>query len=180
MNSATYPPLFLDDEPVGLVDSTAGSSAEVSSTHPTDSVLSRTDRPLVKGNKVNIPSIHLQGSIDPWRPESVRLRADFYDELSSSVIEFAGGHQLPVAERDTNKVVVAIRQNSCSNIGALIGCRSAVWRITRDSSNTEGFPFQRRAILDSGEFQRCGFDDFEQIFSRGGNTISYYMRHVIK
>jgi hypothetical protein len=80
VNSATYPPLYFD----------SGTAASP--------------------GKLSIPSLHLQGSSDPWKPESERMRDEFFDPASSTVIEFTGQHQVPVAQKDTDKVVNAIRQ----------------------------------------------------------------------
>jgi hypothetical protein len=59
---------------------------------------------------VSIPSIHLHGSQDPWRSESEMLAADFFDEHSSTIIEYTGGHQVPIQEKDTSRIVLAIRR----------------------------------------------------------------------
>jgi pimeloyl-ACP methyl ester carboxylesterase len=99
LNSATYPPLFVDDQSIGTADSPAGNSTDIISRSSYQSL-----------DKVNIPSIHIQGTNDPWHSESEKMRADFFDEALSTVIKFDGGHQVPVVDNDTNKIVAAIRQ----------------------------------------------------------------------
>lgn len=80
VNSATYPPLYFDD---GITASPG---------------------------RLMIPSLHLQGSSDPWKPESEKMRQEFFSQASSTVIEFTGQHQVPIAQKDTDKVVTATRQ----------------------------------------------------------------------
>jgi len=97
VNSATYPPLYLDQETEDWVKS--GGAGE--------NVLSA-DAQKQK-EKVTIPSLHLHGSTDPWRPESEKMKAEFFAEVSSSRMEYTGGHQVPLREQDTSKVVTAMR-----------------------------------------------------------------------
>jgi hypothetical protein len=87
LSSAPYPPLYLDQETEDWVKS--GGLQLIGSN----------DR------KVTLPSLHLHGSVDPWRSESEKMRAEFFAESSSSVIEFTGGHQLPVRADEASKVV---------------------------------------------------------------------------
>ena len=105
INSGTYPPLFLDGDAVNLDE-----SAEGSSTKSTDSTETATSAGSRKNRRLNVPSIHPHGSHDPWRPESEKLLADYYDTGLSTVIEYTGGHQVPVMDKDTKNVVTAIRQ----------------------------------------------------------------------
>ncbi|KAK4067251.1 uncharacterized protein Triagg1_7694 [Trichoderma aggressivum f. europaeum] len=79
ISNATYPPLFLDDE--------MPETAEV----------------------LTIPTLHLHGSNDPWRPESEEMLAKFFDHESAKTILFEGKHQLPLLQADVDKVLVGIR-----------------------------------------------------------------------
>jgi predicted esterase len=93
INSSTYPPLYLDQETEDWVNS----------------------GPEQK-RKVSIPSLHLYGSTDPWRPESETMKAGFYAEASAEVMEFTGGHQMPLEPKDTGKVIKKIRDLSQERI----------------------------------------------------------------
>lgn len=43
---------------------------------------------------VTVPTIHLHGLIDPWRPESEKTLAEFFIPERSILIEYMGGHQV--------------------------------------------------------------------------------------
>eukprot|EP01036_Dinobryon_divergens_P026076 gene26076-34684_t len=45
--------------------------------------------------KISMPSLHLMGSADPFLSRSRLLRADFYEEASSTVLEHGEGHNIP-------------------------------------------------------------------------------------
>jgi predicted esterase len=87
LSSATYPPLYLDQETEDWVR--AGGLELIRS----------------QNHKVSLPTLHLHGSVDPWRPESEKMKAEFFAETTSSVVVFTGGHQLPVRADDASKVV---------------------------------------------------------------------------
>lgn len=97
INSGTYPPLLLD------------SDADVLNNSVEERLLSDGGG-RSEGKRLLLPSIHLQGSQDPWRPESERLLEDFFTKEQATVIEFTGGHQVPVSDNDTAKIVEAIRR----------------------------------------------------------------------
>lgn len=88
--SATYPPLFLDDDDDMVAK---------------DGVDSVTGKALCR-----IPSLHLHGSRDPWRSESKKLLKQNYDIGGATVVEFTGGHAVPTREQDVKEVVAAFRQ----------------------------------------------------------------------
>lgn len=102
LNSATFPPLHLDQATEDWTKS-GGRGDDASMDEGTSGLRVASER------KVTIPSLHLCGSTDPWRPESEKMKADFFAGASSSVIEFTGGHQLPIRAPDTSQVVAAIR-----------------------------------------------------------------------
>lgn len=79
--NATYPPLFLEHQ-----------------------MTPDTDR-----RTVAIPTLHLHGSDDPWRPESEEMLANFYDQEHANAIVFQGKHQLPLLQTDVGKILVSIR-----------------------------------------------------------------------
>ena len=92
VNSATYPPLLFDSE---------SDSGDM----PNESL----DQTSLN-KKLSIPSIHIEGSNDPWHPESVKMREEYFDQQLSMVIPFVGGHQVPVTDKDVNEITVAIRK----------------------------------------------------------------------
>lgn len=105
INSGTYPPLFLEEDSAALEESAQNSSVE-----PLHAMKTPETPDSGSKRKPNVPSIHLHGTHDPWRPESQKLLADFYETESAAIIEYTGGHQVPVMDKDTQKVVDAIRQ----------------------------------------------------------------------
>ena len=106
INSGTYPPLFLEEcgptNGLGSITSETEDSTNVKApdccidTHP----------------RVRLPSLHLHGSNDPWRPESESLLRDCYEPTSATLIMFTGGHQLPTMDKETARIVTAIRELS--------------------------------------------------------------------
>ncbi|ETS86470.1 hypothetical protein PFICI_00298 [Pestalotiopsis fici W106-1] len=96
LNSGTYPPLTLEED----TEFTDGFKALEDKQPPAT-------RPRFQ--QFPLASIHVQGLYDPWRAESSKLLG-LYDSQQSSVIEFRGGHQVPVTDKDTNLVVKAVRE----------------------------------------------------------------------
>ncbi|KAF5131368.1 Esterase FUS5 [Metarhizium anisopliae] len=84
INNATYPPLYLNDEMTAAPE------------------------------RVMIPTLHIHGSNDPWRPESEHMLAEFFDLSCATVAGFTGKHQLPLAKDDVDEVVTAIRRLSAN------------------------------------------------------------------
>ena len=58
--------------------------------------------------KSNIPSVHVQGTSDPWAAEGDRLKTTYFAEQFATVVRFAGGHTCPVAKDDAARVVKAV------------------------------------------------------------------------
>jgi predicted esterase len=57
---------------------------------------------------INIPSVHIQGTKDPWRSEGSRIKAAYYEDSTAELVQFTGGHAIPTAPRDVEKAVAAI------------------------------------------------------------------------
>ncbi|KAF5004817.1 hypothetical protein FDECE_8694 [Fusarium decemcellulare] len=57
---------------------------------------------------LRIPSIHVQGSLDPWAPESARLLKECYNGDVAVTIKFRGAHQVPTAKKDAQAVADAV------------------------------------------------------------------------
>ncbi|KAK5132879.1 hypothetical protein LTR08_008399 [Meristemomyces frigidus] len=89
INSGTYPPLFLQD----TTDGEQCSVLAIAGVRP-----------------LNLPTLHLIGSNDPWKPESEKLLQDHYDTSSSTVINYSGGHQVPTLEKDVKRILDAVRK----------------------------------------------------------------------
>lgn len=60
-------------------------------------------------SKLDIPSIHLHGSYDPWQAEGIRLKQTYFDEKLVSTIKFSGGHQVPAGSKETDEVVAWVQ-----------------------------------------------------------------------
>lgn len=45
--------------------------------------------------KLAIPSIHVQGSHDPWKPKGTRMRNTYFEGDLAHTVGFAGGHRVP-------------------------------------------------------------------------------------
>lgn len=54
--------------------------------------------------RLTIPSIHLQGSYDPWQAEGIRLKETYYDSKLVSTVKFSGGHQVPAGVKEADQV----------------------------------------------------------------------------
>lgn len=62
---------------------------------------------LAKPNQVlEIPSIHLQGSYDPWSTEGVRLKNTYYAPDLAKTVKFNGGHQVPAGTKEAAEVAM--------------------------------------------------------------------------
>lgn len=60
---------------------------------------------LAKPKQVlDIPSIHLQGSYDPWSTEGVRLKETYYAPGLAKTVKFSGGHQVPAGPKEAAEV----------------------------------------------------------------------------
>lgn len=54
--------------------------------------------PLTSGplrKTLDIPSIHIQGSNDPWKAKGTRLAKECFDQQQARVVGFTGGHEIP-------------------------------------------------------------------------------------
>ncbi|KAE9376018.1 hypothetical protein N431DRAFT_502814 [Stipitochalara longipes BDJ] len=55
-----------------------------------------------------VPSVHIQGTKDPWRSEGSRLKATYFEDSTAELVSFVGGHAIPIAPRDVEKAVATI------------------------------------------------------------------------
>jgi predicted esterase len=64
--------------------------------------------PAGPSKPIIIPSVHIQGTKDPWRSEGSRLKATYFEDSTAELVPFVGGHAIPIAPRDVEKAVAAI------------------------------------------------------------------------
>ena len=57
-----------------------------------------------KLERIGVPSLHIIGTDDPWKDESLELVGKHFDPKTATVMEFQIGHRLPVLEQDTKRV----------------------------------------------------------------------------
>lgn len=88
--AATFPALPVEDD--------LGRFSKYLDLHP-DTAIAR---------KLQIPSVHVQGSVDPWAAEGDCLRRTYYEDERAVKISFKGGHTVPVVKREVNQVVKAV------------------------------------------------------------------------
>ncbi|KAI9738828.1 MAG: hypothetical protein M1834_008335 [Cirrosporium novae-zelandiae] len=53
---------------------------------------------------IRIPTLHVQGLQDPWLAESRMLLANCCEPKSARLVEFEGGHHLPLSTKDIKRV----------------------------------------------------------------------------
>ncbi|BCR97998.1 putative oxidoreductase [Aspergillus luchuensis] len=58
----------------------------------------RVSRPL------DIMSVHVQGSGDPWSAKGTRLSKQYFNQTLATVIRFKGGHEIPVKTGDVQSI----------------------------------------------------------------------------
>jgi predicted esterase len=58
--------------------------------------------------RVQIPSVHVRGLRDPWLSEGERLLKTYYNQDQALVVEFNGGHQVPVAKKDVDQITEGV------------------------------------------------------------------------
>ncbi|KAH7340070.1 serine hydrolase FSH, partial [Pyrenochaeta sp. MPI-SDFR-AT-0127] len=63
---------------------------------------------VAMAKRLRIPSVHVQGSVDPWAAEGDCLRRIYYDDEKAVKITFKGGHTVPVVKREVSQVVKAV------------------------------------------------------------------------
>ncbi|KAK0107622.1 hypothetical protein ONS96_003428 [Cadophora gregata f. sp. sojae] len=90
--AATFPALHVDD--CGRNSSSCGTKVLSSPVGPS--------KPII------IPSVHIQGTKDPWKLEGSRLKDTYFEDSNAELVSFVGGHAIPVAPRDVEKAVATI------------------------------------------------------------------------
>lgn len=94
-------------------DSTATSSEPIinsATASPQLSQSSNCDKTLETESccRLCIPSVHVHGLQDPWLPEGRALLTNYYEAEGATVLDFQGGHHVPTAQKDIDKIVRAI------------------------------------------------------------------------
>ncbi|KAL2833066.1 serine hydrolase FSH [Aspergillus pseudoustus] len=67
------------------------------------------------------PSVHVQGSRDPWQPESIRLLKTYYDAAQAVVVKFDGAHQVPTEQGVVDEIAKAVLSVMASGQGSQVG-----------------------------------------------------------
>ncbi|KAM0208908.1 hypothetical protein ACHAPQ_009578 [Fusarium lateritium] len=57
---------------------------------------------------LQIASIHVQGTMDPWGPESARLLKECWSRELATIVKFHGAHQVPTGKKDAQAVAEAV------------------------------------------------------------------------
>ena len=63
---------------------------------------------LDKVQRINIPTVHVLGTEDPWQELSRGLWRDYSEQALAKLIELPVGHHLPVVREETCKVATAL------------------------------------------------------------------------
>lgn len=72
----------------------------------------RVSRPL------DIVSVHVQGSADPWSAKGTRLSKQYFNQRLATVVRFKGGHEIPVKTGDVQSIARVTVENwdrNCSD-----------------------------------------------------------------
>lgn len=65
--------------------------------------------PNVLPERLAIPSVHVQGSHDPWLAQGKKLREVYFEEGQTTVVKFSGGHACPSRSQDAERIAKAVR-----------------------------------------------------------------------
>ncbi|KAI1779148.1 serine hydrolase FSH [Hypoxylon cercidicola] len=63
---------------------------------------------MAPGSVVAIPSVHVQGTSDPWGAEGEKLRTTYFDQDRATLVKFTGGHTVPTVQLEVRRVVMAV------------------------------------------------------------------------
>ena len=59
-------------------------------------------------NRLSLPSVHIRGIRDPWRPDGKRLMETYYTMDHAEVVSFQGAHQVPTTQTDVDQIRAAV------------------------------------------------------------------------
>ncbi|KAF2136527.1 uncharacterized protein K452DRAFT_193887, partial [Aplosporella prunicola CBS 121167] len=95
--SSTYPPLGYGDEAAEeqqRIDEDLDEDVDENGTH----LMPKSFGP--PSSLVTVPSVHVHGRRDPWRPANKQILTRCYDARTATLVEFVGGHHCPRAAAD--------------------------------------------------------------------------------
>ena len=68
---------------------------------------------------LDILSVHVQGSTDPWSSKGTRLSKEYFNQKSSSVETFKGGHEIPAKSQDVDNIAGKVMvEYDCDSVPA--------------------------------------------------------------
>lgn len=59
---------------------------------------------------LNIVSVHVQGSVDPWTAKGKKLSMQYFNQGLARVVKFKGGHEIPVKTADVQRIAEAMAE----------------------------------------------------------------------
>lgn len=59
---------------------------------------------------LEIPSIHFQGSHDPWSADGAKLKETYYAAGLARIVKFTGGHQVPAGSKEAAEVAAWVAE----------------------------------------------------------------------
>ncbi|KAJ5087472.1 serine hydrolase FSH [Penicillium angulare] len=59
---------------------------------------------------LNIASVHVQGSTDPWLTNGTKLSKHYFDQSLAKTVKFTGGHEVPVKTFDVENICEVIAE----------------------------------------------------------------------
>ncbi|CRL30865.1 unnamed protein product [Penicillium camemberti] len=57
---------------------------------------------------LDIVSVHVQGSTDPWSSKGTRLSKQYFNQKLVSIVRFKGGHEIPAKSQDVDNIACKI------------------------------------------------------------------------
>ncbi|KUJ23054.1 uncharacterized protein LY89DRAFT_663530 [Mollisia scopiformis] len=74
-----------------------------------------------KGELINLPSLHVIGTVDPFNEESHALYGEHFNKRTARKVEFELGHKLPTSEKETARIVGEINRLYRETSGRPVG-----------------------------------------------------------
>ncbi|KAH6674353.1 serine hydrolase FSH [Halenospora varia] len=71
--------------------------------------------------QIDTPSIHVQGTRDPWKSQSTKLLESHFKNEKAKIIKFNGGHEVPGGVKEAGSIVEEVRTvwTACSSSGEI-------------------------------------------------------------
>ncbi|KAF8864704.1 hypothetical protein BDZ45DRAFT_490178 [Acephala macrosclerotiorum] len=78
-----------------------------------------------KSELINLPSLHVIGTVDPFNEESHALYGEHFGKKTARKVEFELGHKLPTSEKETARIVGEINRLYRETSGRPVGASRA-------------------------------------------------------